>query len=259
MIATPHNRILMTESHFLGGKIRLHQSESGHRSGTDAVLLAATVDPSFTGTLIDAGSASGAVGLSVVARVYGAHLRCIEIDAIEAELARANILANGFQERASVIEADLMAEFKVRESMGMTRGDADRVLTNPPFLAEGKTRASPDLARQRAHTMPEDGLSRWIVACHAMLKPHGALTLIHRVDALPEILDAMSGRFGRVGILPIHSRAGAPATRVIIEGIKGSRAPLALLSGLILHETDGKFTAFADALHKGEATLSLQH
>ena len=119
MIATPHNRLLMTDFNFLGGKIRLQQSNSGHRSGTDAVLLAATVPPSFAGTVIDAGSASGAVGLSVAARVLGSRIICIEIDPAEAELARANRLANGFQDRASVIEADLMAAFKSRESAGL--------------------------------------------------------------------------------------------------------------------------------------------
>lgn len=257
MIATSHNRLLMTEFNFLGGKIRLQQAQTGHRSGTDAVLLAATVPPSFTGAVVDAGSASGAVGLSVAARVRGSRMMCIEIDHDEAELARANILANGFQDRASVIEADLMAEFKQRESMGITKADADWVLTNPPFLAEGKTRASPDQARQRAHTMPEDGLDRWIVACHALLKPRGKLTLIHRVDALQEILAAFSGRFGDIRILPVHAHATGPATRLLVEGTKGSRAPLTLLPGLTLHEPDGTFTPFADALHKGEATLTL--
>ncbi len=247
----------MTDFNFLGDKIRLHQSDSGHRSGTDAVLLAATVPQSFAGLVVDAGSASGAVGLSVGARVPGAAIRCVEIDPVEADLARANIAANGFQDRAHVIQADLLAAFKEREAMGITLADADRVLTNPPFLSEGKSRPSPDLARQRAHMMPEDGLDRWILACHAMLKPHGTLALIHRADALKEILDALSGRFGHIGVLPIHPRAGAPATRLLIEAIKGSRAPLRLLSGLILHEADGRFTDIADALNKGDAMLKL--
>ena len=258
MIATSHNRILMTHFNFLGGKIHLQQSDSGHRSGTDAVLLAATVPNSFSGLIVDAGSASGAVGLSVAARIAGAQIRCVEIDPQEADLARANSLANGFQDRVSVIEADLFASFKEREAMGMTQADADRVLTNPPFLTEGKARMSPDTARQRAHMMPEDGLGRWILACHAMLKPHGTLTLIHRADALQDIIEALAGRFGHIGILPIYPREGAPATRLLIKAIKGSRAPLTVQPALILHEADGRFTAFADALHKGEAALTFE-
>jgi len=247
----------MTELNFFGGKIRLTQSESGHRAGTDAVLLAATVPSSFSGLAVDAGSASGAVGLAVASRVARSRILCVELDPAEAALARGNLVANGVQDRASVLEADLLAGFKQREAMGLTRGEADRVLTNPPFLAEGKTRASPDLARRRAHTMPEDGLERWIVACHALLQPHGILTLIHRVDALPDLLEGLAGRFGHIRIKPIYPHQGSAASRMLIEGIKGSRAPLSLLSGLILHEADGQFTPFANALHHGEAELVL--
>jgi len=247
----------MTDFNFLGAKIRLNQANTGHRAGTDAVLLAATVPDAFSGLVVDAGSASGAVGLSVAVRARHSTIRFIEIDPKEADLARANIHANGFQDRATVIEADLMAPFKLRKAEEITQADADWVLTNPPYLTRGKARASPDLARQRAYMMPEGGVDRWIVACHAMLKPRGRLTLIHRVDALQEILQALSGRFGDIRILPIYAHVTGPATRLLVEGTKGSRAPLTLLPGLILHEPDGTFTPFADALHKGEAALTL--
>jgi tRNA1(Val) A37 N6-methylase TrmN6 len=248
----------MKETQFLGGKVQLAQSETGHRAGTDAILLAATVSESFAGLVVDAGSASGAAGLCVAARAKDANLYFIEIDPSEADLARANILANRWQSRARVVEADLLADFKAREAMGLTKADADLVITNPPYLAEGKTRPSPDSHRQRAHTMPEGGLERWLVACHAMLKPHGALSLIHRADALPEILEALEGRFGGVSILPVYPHQGAPATRILIAAIKGSRAPLTLLTGLVLHEPDGGFTPRVEAIHRGDEGLYLK-
>jgi tRNA1(Val) A37 N6-methylase TrmN6 len=40
---------------------------------------------------------------------------------------------------------------------------------------------------------------------------------------------------------------------VIVQARKGSRAPLALLPGLVLHRDDGQWTAEADAvLRRGE-------
>jgi tRNA1(Val) A37 N6-methylase TrmN6 len=181
----------------------------------------------------------------------------IEIDPSEADLARANLLANGWQDRASVVETDLLAPFKAREAMGLTGADADLVITNPPYLAAGKTRVSPDRDRQRAHTMPEGGLERWLVACHAMLKPHGGLSLIHRADALPDILAALEGRFGGVSLLPIYPHERASATRILVGAIKGSRAPLSLLAGLVLHKPDGGFTPRAEAIHRGDEGLYL--
>ena len=249
----------MTEIPFLGGKLRLFQSETGHRAGTDAVLLAATVPDGFSGLVVDAGSASGVAGLAVAARVAAAKLRLIEIDANEAELARKNIVNNGFSGRADVVEGDLLAPHHAREALGLAASDADWVITNPPFLNENKTRVSPDSNRKRAHMMPEGGLERWVVACQAMLKPHGRLTMIHRADALSDLLFAFQGRFGALSILPIYPYDGASATRLLVEGIKGSRAPLTLMAGLILHEKNGRFTAEAEAIHRGLAGLSLSH
>jgi tRNA1(Val) A37 N6-methylase TrmN6 len=53
-------------------------------------------------------------------------------------------------------------------------------------------------------------------------------------------------RFGDLRVLPLHPRVGEPATRVIVQGIKGSRAPLVLRAGLVLHKPDGH--GFVDVL-----------
>jgi tRNA1(Val) A37 N6-methylase TrmN6 len=58
-------------------------------------------------------------------------------------------------------------------------------------------------------------------------------------------------------VLPVHPKPGAAAIRVLVRAAKASRAPLALLPGLLLADTDSKPTAAAEAvLRKGEA-LSL--
>jgi tRNA1(Val) A37 N6-methylase TrmN6 len=46
--------------------------------------------------------------------------------------------------------------------------------------------------------------------------------------------------------------ADKPATRLILRGRKGSRAPLTLAPPLILH-AGGRFTPRAEALHRGAA------
>jgi tRNA1(Val) A37 N6-methylase TrmN6 len=55
--------------------------------------------------------------------------------------------------------------------------------------------------------------------------------------------------------LPIHARAGEPAIRVIVEGIKGSRAPLSIRPGLILHGPDQIFLPEVDAVFRNGAPL----
>ena len=47
-----------------------------------------------------------------------------------------------------------------------------------------------------------------------------------------------------------------PICRILVSAVKGSRAPLKIAPGFILHEADGRFTPEADALHRGLAGFS---
>ena len=89
-----------------------------------------------------------------------------------------------------------------------------------------------------------------------MLRPRGTLIAIHRADALPALLDAMDRRFGAIAVLPVYPRIGEPSVRILVRGVKGSRAPFSIMPGLILHEADGRFTEQAEALHRGEGRLA---
>ena len=51
--------------------------------------------------------------------------------------------------------------------------------------------------------------------------------------------------------------ARSPATRVIVQGRKGSRAGIRMLQGLVLHESDGSYTEAAEAVLRGGAALPL--
>jgi tRNA1(Val) A37 N6-methylase TrmN6 len=86
----------------------------------------------------------------------------------------------------------------------------------------------------------------------ALLAPDGDFVLIHRADALAALLAAVEGKLGALTLLPVHPMADKPATRLILRGRKGSRAPLTLAPPLILH-AGGRFTPRAEALHRGAA------
>jgi tRNA1(Val) A37 N6-methylase TrmN6 len=99
-------------------------------------------------------------------------------------------------------------------------------------------------------------LDAWVRFAASMARDGGTLTIIHRADALPDLLAVLERRFGDTLILPLHPRAGAPASRVLIQAKKASRAPLTLLAGRILHD-DGAhgFTPEFDAILRGGAAL----
>ena len=138
--------------------------------------------------------------------------------------------------------------------MAPLAGTADLVLTNPPYLDPTRSRLPEDDRRRAAYAMPADGLAAWIAVAATCLKPGGLLVLIHRADAVPDLLAACRPLFGNVVLLPILPQADRPARRVLIRARKGSGAPFAIAPPLVLH-ADGAFTPLAAAIHRGEACV----
>ena len=241
----------------LGGRLKLRQFVSGHRVGADAVLLAAAAGAPV-GRLIDVGAGVGAVGLALLQRWPFAEGVLVEIDAGLAALAHDNAALNDLAARARVASVDLL-DAPARRAAGLAEGEADLVVTNPPFFAEGTVRASPDPRRARAHVAPAaegaSAIEAWIVASLALLAPGGRFVMIHRADALGAILHAIGRRLGGIALLPVHPRAEHSAHRLLISGVKGSKAPLRIAPPLVLHEASGAFTARAEAIHRGEAAI----
>jgi tRNA1(Val) A37 N6-methylase TrmN6 len=233
----------LTDDRFLGGRVSVRQRRRGYRAGADAVLLAAAVTPGAR--LLEAGCGAGTALLCVAHRFPEASLVGIEREQGQAELARANIEANGMQDRVTVLHADLFAE----------RDVFDGVFCNPPF--DSARAANPPHPARRHAYLTEHGVDAWIKELANWLHGGAALTLIHRAERLPDILASLDGRLGGVSVLPVRPRAEEPAKRVLVRAIKGSRAPLRLLKGLDLHDAGGaKFTPEADAIFRGDAAIA---
>lgn len=239
----------VTEDAFLGGRLMVRQPLNGYRAGLDAVMLAASVpaEPA-PAHVLDVGAGVGVVGLAVAWRLPGATVTLLEREPDYAALARGNFARNGFTERVRVAEADLTAPLAALADARIAADSFEHVLANPPYLDEARARPPADPLRRAAHAMPADGLARWVRFMAAVVRPGGRATIVHRAERLGDLLGLFDGRFGGLDVFPLYSREGAPAERVLIAGVKGSRAPLRLLRGLVLHETDGRFTPAASRI-----------
>jgi tRNA1(Val) A37 N6-methylase TrmN6 len=243
----------LTEDRWLGGRLVLLQPKRGHRVGTDAALLVAAAGTP-EGRIVDVGAGVGAVGLALAQRSSLASVDLVEIDPEAAALANGNAERNGLQARTRVLRLDVLNP-RARREAGLAES-AGCVVTNPPFFDAHAVRVSPDEGKARAHVLaggePGATLADWIQASLAMLAPGGLFVMIHRPEALGAILAAIGGRLGALTLLPVHSTLEASAHRLLLSGVKGSKAPLRLAPGLVLHGPDGRLTAEADALHRGE-------
>lgn len=239
---------------FLGGHLRLRQPKIGHRSGTDAILLAAAAPKSIAGLALDVGSGAGAAGLALAALRSPLDLGLVESDPFAAALARENLQLNGFEGR--VHEADVLSK-ESRLAAGLRDGMAELVITNPPFLDPAKSRPSPHQGKRAAHVMPGAGaepLSAWISACMELLEERGLLLMIHRPEALPIMLNSLAPCAGDIALMPVYPRAGEPAVRILLRAKKNSRGPLKVARPFIVHEGE-KFSLQAEAIHRGAALI----
>lgn len=243
----------VTRDAFYGGRLSVSQPARGHRSGTDAILLAAAVSRDCAGLVYDVGAGTGVAGLGVALACPSARVCLVENDAAIAALAEAAVVENAMAGRVSVARCDVLSR---DERAVALPGKADIIVTNPPFHDAASVRLSPDLGRRSAHALSEDTtLADWIAACLDLLVARGVLIVIHHVKACPELLEALARRTGGVTLLAVHPRRDEPAHRVIVRATQGSRAPFAIAPPLVLHEGNA-FTEAAQRLHRGEATLA---
>ncbi len=230
----------------------------GHRSGSDAMFLAAMVPDDARGKVADLGAGSGAAGMAVASRVSSVEVTLVERSAMMAEFARRSVdlEANAaLRPRMSVIEADVTLTGKARLAAGLQDGVYDHVIMNPPFNLPAD-RKTPDALKAEAHAMQAEMFDKWLRTANAIAKPGGQLSLIARPQSVSEILSACENRFGGLCITLIHPRRDANAARLLLSGVKGSRARLEFRPPLIVHDGDGhRFSELAAALNNGRAYL----
>jgi tRNA1(Val) A37 N6-methylase TrmN6 len=244
---------------FLGGALHVLQPLAGYRAGLDAVLLAAAapVEEGRAQRVLDVGAGAGVVGLAVARRVADARVTLVERDPGLAALACANVARNRLSARVRIVEGDVARPLRELAGLATEAESFDHVLANPPFHAEGRGTAAGDALKAAGHAMPEGNLERWARFMAAMARPGGTATIIHRAEALGELFEALAGRFGGMLVLPVHPHDGEPASRVLAQATKGSRAPLRLLPGLLLHNRDQGFRPQVEAILRGAAALPL--
>jgi tRNA1(Val) A37 N6-methylase TrmN6 len=241
---------------FHRGAFRLVQPIGrGHRAGMDAMLLAALVVDDRPIRIADLGAGAGAAGLAVASRLPQASVVLVERSPDMANFARKSLaLAENaaLAARATVLETDVTLTGRARVAAGLADDSFHHVVMNPPFNDPGD-RKTPDALKAEAHAMTENLFESWIRTAGAITMPGGQLSLIARPQSIAEIIAACGRRFGGLEITAIHPREGENATRILVTGVKGSRARLQLRAPLLMHDRPDAhaFAPFVDDLNNG--------
>jgi len=242
----------LSEDALLGGRVRIRQPLEGARVSIDAVFLAAAVPVGPGDLALDIGCGTGAAMLCVATREPQCRVVGLERQRELVRIAGDNVILNSMAPRVSVMVGDLL-----QPPPRISAGAFDHVLANPPYLGRGHGNEPPNPARAEATIEGDAALGDWIRFALSMAKPKGTVTFIHRADRIDAVLGHISGKAGEVVVYPLWPGLGKPASRILVRARKQVAAPARLAVGMVLHETDGSFTAAADAVLRGGEALVL--
>ena len=233
---------------FLDGRIRALQPVSGFRASPDSVFLAAAVPARAGETVLDLGCGTGIAGLCLGWRVRGLEIFGLEVQPSYAALARENARLNAISISVTTGDVGAMpAEFVARSF--------DHVMSNPPYFEAG-TASSPADAGKDIAVNEGLNLADWLSCGARRLKPGGYMTVVHRAARLSGVLAALRGFAGDIRVLPIASREGRPANRVLVRARKCAKSPDRVLPPLIVHQ--GRVHVDDGESHSPEASRILR-
>ena len=234
---------------FFDGQVGVKQPREGYRAGTDAILLASSLDAKPDEHILELGCGTGVVMLLARHHLPACKFTGLEKSQDMLALSRANT------DHADNID---ITEGSIRKIPKHWHLQYDQVVANPPYFDNRQAVRMSD-AKAPSFVNTDLSLDDWIGAMLLAVKPRGIGTLIYRADGLEKICTSLTNKAGRLRIQPIHSYADMPAKRIIVQFRKSVKSESAILSALIMHErgTDEKYAPKAAKILTGKSRLIL--
>ena len=221
------NKKGLTKNWFLGNKLEILQFAKGYRGTMDSVLIAASVAAKSGQKVLELGCGNGVAMCCLLRRVNDIDAFGIEIDREAVELCRMNLHINNFE--ATILNANLAERIKEINSLSF-----DHVFMNPPYFRQGTGKKPTNLSSLTAK-VELFKLSQWIAVAKKRCKQKGTITIIQRVERLPEIIESLKDNFGGITVLPLRSFKKSNIKTVIVRATKSSKAPFKLLTARTIH------------------------
>lgn len=241
-------RAEVTRDRLLGGRVVLVQPVRGNRVAIDPILLAAAVPARSGERVLELGCGTGAAALCLAARVPGCRVDGIDVQSDLIALARAGADESGLS---------AVVHFAPGDVLDLPGAAFNHVMANPPHQVPNQGRVSPDPARALANVEGAADLQAWITAALGSVRVGGTVTFIHRHDRGGEVASLLASGGADTVLFPLYPRAGERPKRVLIQGVRTSRARIRTGAGLVLHDAQGGFSAEAEAIIRDAHALEI--
>lgn len=217
-----------------GFGLRFCQEDPGYRFSLDPFLLAGFCAITAGDRVVDLGTGVAVLPLLLTVKFALEDCLGIEIQPELAVLARRNVQLNGQADRIRIVEGDLRCYREL-----LTPQSVDVVVANPPYRAVGSGRPAATPQQAVARHELAGGLEEFIAAAAFVLKNGGRINLIFLAERLTDLLVALR----RKNLEPkrvrlVHSRPGAAAKLVLVEGRRAGRPGLKVEPPLYIYHGD---------------------
>lgn len=215
----------------------------------DAVLLAHFAKVRRDCQAIDLGTGTGVIALLLAARGAQA-ITGLEVNTRMVGLAQRSVNLNNLGDKIHIIEADY--RYPRQLLTRLPAGVADLVVANPPYRMVGTGVQNAKAAVASARHELSAALADVIAAAAFWAKYRGRFAMVHLPERMTEILGLMS----HSGLEPkrlrlVYPAIDKPANMLLVEGVRGGKAGLEVLSPLIVHNADGSYSDEIKRLYFG--------
>jgi tRNA1Val (adenine37-N6)-methyltransferase len=229
------------------GRLKLWQSRLGYRVSIDPLLLAYFVSVQRGQKIVDLGTGSGVICLALAHLYPSVSLTGIELQSSLAERAAYNVRLNGLEGRVKIISGDVRGRKDSPKPASF-----DVAVCNPPYRRPSSGRISVNDEKRIARHELNGDLVAFLRAGALLLRNKGRMALVYWADRSADLIVAMR----QAGIEPkrlrlVHSFSEAEASLILLEGMKGGKAGLAVLPPLVIYRGGKDYTDEVAAIVRG--------
>jgi len=223
---------------FFEDQIKIYQPETGYRYSMDPVILASHISPFPGCKIIDIGCGCGIISLILGFRYRDVQIFGVEIQARLAEVAIKNVTENKMSNRIRILNKDIRAI-----TSSHTQGQADLIISNPPYKKKGSGRLNPDTQKALARHEIKLDLTQFFSSSYKLLKSGGKALLIFPADRLSDLILAMDSHdFHLDWTRFVHTKKKNNAKLLLISVIKNNHGSCAVLPPLYIYDSDNNPT-----------------
>ncbi|MCF7483279.1 tRNA1(Val) (adenine(37)-N6)-methyltransferase [Vibrio sp. J1-1] len=202
--------------------------ESGMPVSTDGVMLGAWIESPEDAAILDIGTGTGLLALMCAQRFSQAQVTAVDIEVTAIEAARKNFAHSAWQERLSVIHADVLT-FTPPQSF-------QRIICNPPYFNSGEqSKQSQRATARHTDSLRHDAL---LHRCYQLLEDNGKASFVLPITEGEQFIElALQQGWYLSRLCRVQPSERKPVHRLLFELAK---LPCDTQeSHLIIHSSDG--------------------